>query len=176
MILKVQNVVGIFGWVACFIAFISVFFPYWKTIFKQSRYLAICRALKLFLIAISTNPRQLGGSIGKVPRPSIASRQLVDWSRFCYCVFAFFLDTFSTAASVDVVFLDTFLDKWLDTSICRELLRIYIFVLCDPNFIFSWSLSWYLCLLTSQITLSHFKQLFKWFSIFFKVFLHLVSS
>ena len=176
MILKVQNVVWIFGWVVCFIAFISVFFPYWKTIFKQSRYLAICWALKLFLIAILTNPRQLGGSIGKVPRPSIASRQLVDWSRFCYCVFAFFLDTFSTVASFDVVFLDTFLNRWLDTSICWELLRIYIFVLCDPDFIFSWSLSRYLCLLTSQITLSHSKLLFKWFSIFFKVFLHLVSS
>ena len=140
MILKVQNVVGIFGWVACFIAFISVFFPYWKTIFKQSRYLAICRALKLFLIAISTNPRQLGGSIGKVPRPSIASRQLVDWLRFCYCVFAFFLDTFSTAASVDVVFLDTFLDRWLDTSLCRELLKCYILGCCDSVLIFSISL------------------------------------
>ena len=38
------------------------------------RHLAICQALKLFLIAISTDPRQLGGLIGKVPRPLIASR------------------------------------------------------------------------------------------------------
>ena len=101
-ILKVQNVVWIFGWVVCFIAFISVFFPYWKTIFKQSRYLAICWALKLFLIAILTNPRQLGGSIGKVPRPSIASRQLVDRSSFCS-------------------WSGTFVPRYLlDTCICRR--------------------------------------------------------
>ena len=99
------------------------------------RHLAICQALKLFLIAISTDPRQLGGSIGKVPGPLIASRQLVDRSSFCYYVFALFLDTFSTVAFVDVIFLDTFLDRWLDTSICRELLRIYIQVLCYPDFI-----------------------------------------
>ena len=40
----------------------------------------------------------------------------MDRSSFCSCVFALFLDTFSTAASVDVVFLDTFLNRWLDTS------------------------------------------------------------
>ena len=172
MILKVQNVVWIFGWVACFIAFISVFFPYWKTIFKQSRYLAICRALKLFLIAISTNPRQLGGSIGKVTRPSIAGG-LIKILLLCLCFLPrHLLDNCICRR----IFLDTFLDRWLDTSIYRELLRIYIFVLCDSDFIFSWSLSRYLCLLTSQITLSHSKPLFKWFSIFFKVFLHLVSS
>ena len=39
MILKVQNVVWIFGWVACFIAFVSVFFLSWKTDFKLSRHL-----------------------------------------------------------------------------------------------------------------------------------------
>ena len=88
----------------------------WKTVFKQSRHLPICRALKLFLIAISIDPRQLGGSIEKVPGSSIASRQLVDRLSFCSCVFALFLDTFSTAASVDVVFLDTFFDRCLNTS------------------------------------------------------------
>ena len=135
-------------------------------------YLVTYRALKLFLIAILTDPRQLGGSIGKVPGPSIASQQLVDQSSFCYCVFAFFLNTFLTATSIDAVFLNTFLERWLDTSICRELLRIYIFVLRNPNFIFSR----YLCLFTFQITLFHSKPLFKWFSSFFKVFVHLVSS
>ena len=39
MILRVQNVVWILGCVACLIAFISMFFPSWKTIFKQSRHL-----------------------------------------------------------------------------------------------------------------------------------------
>ena len=51
----------------------------------------------------------------------------MDRSSFSSCVFALFLDTFSTVTSVDVVFLDTF----LDTSICRELLRIYIYALCN---------------------------------------------
>ena len=41
-----------------------------------------CRALKLFLIAISTPSRQLGGSIEKVPGSLIASRQLMDRSSF----------------------------------------------------------------------------------------------
>ena len=38
------------------------------------RHLAICHALKLFLIATLTDPQQLGGSIEKVPGPSIASQ------------------------------------------------------------------------------------------------------
>ena len=163
MILKVQNVGWIFGWVACFIAFISVFFPSWKIFLSNldisstlARHLAIYRALKLFLIAISTDSRQLGGSIGKVPGPSIASRQLMDRLSFCYCVFAFFLDTFSIAAFVDVVFIDTFLDKWLDTSICQELLR-YKGQAWSGSY-FSQSLSQQKCLFTSQTSLTHSKS------------------
>ena len=64
----------------------------------------------------------------------------MDWLSFSSSVFAFFLDTSLTAAFVDVVFLDTFLDKWLDTSICRELLRIYIYAFRDPVLISSISL------------------------------------
>ena len=48
--------------------------------------------LSFVFIAISTDPRQLGGSIEKVPGPSIAPRQLVDRSSFCSCVFTLFLD------------------------------------------------------------------------------------
>ena len=73
-----------------------------------------------------------GGSIEKAPASSIAFRHLVDRSSFCSCVFALFLDTFSIVAFVDVVFLDT--------SICRELLRIYIYALRDPILISSISL------------------------------------
>ena len=54
--------------------------------------------------------------IEKVPGSSIAFRQLVDRSSFFSCVFAWYLDTFSTAAFVDVVFLDACLDRCLDTS------------------------------------------------------------
>ena len=67
----------------------------------------------------------------------------MDRSSFFSSVFALFLDTSSKAASVDVVFLVTFLDRWLDTSrhlYCRELLRIYIYALHDPVLISSISL------------------------------------
>ena len=39
IILRVQNVVWILGCVACLIAFIFAFFPFSKTVFKQSRHL-----------------------------------------------------------------------------------------------------------------------------------------
>ena len=48
----------------------------------------------------------------------------MDRSGFSSSVFASFLDTSSTAASVDVVFLDTFLDRRLDTSLHLYLSRI----------------------------------------------------
>ena len=154
----------------CFSFLEKLILSYLNTSSIPPQHLAICRDPKLLLIVISTDPRQLGGSIEKVPRPSIASRQLVDRSSFYSCVFALFLDTSSTASSVDVVFLDTFLDRWLNTSICRELLSIYIKDKRDPDFIFSQSLSQYLCLLTSQITLSltphHFSSDFRAFSSF----------
>ena len=88
------------------------------------RHLAICWALKVFSYRNLDRSTIAGGSIEKVPRPSIASRQLVDRSSFSSCVFALFLDTFSTVASVDLVFLDTFLNKWLDTSRHLYLSRI----------------------------------------------------
>ena len=57
MILRAWNVVWIFGWVACLIAFISVFSLLWKTVFKQSQYLLTARlSIKpfefLFLIVV----------------------------------------------------------------------------------------------------------------------------
>ena len=55
MILKVQNVVWIFGWVACFIAFISVFFPSWKTVFKLSWHLLNTSQHLAFLLRSSAD-------------------------------------------------------------------------------------------------------------------------
>ena len=151
-----------------------MFFPlekrvlsYLDTSLIPLQHLAIYRASKLFLITISIDPRQLGGLIEKVPRPLIASRYLVDRSSFCSCVFTLFLDTSLTASSADVVFLDTFLNRWLDTSIYQELLKLYILVCRDPVLISSICLH----LFTSQITLSHSKPLsqvfFKLFQVFF---------
>ena len=106
-----------------------------------SRHLAICWALKVFSYCNLDRSSIAGGLNDKVPRPSIAFWQLVDWSSFSSCVFALFLDTFSTVVSVEVVFLNTFLDRWLDTSICRELLRTYIYSFFAIRFSFLRSLS-----------------------------------
>ena len=114
----------IFGWVVWLIAFIFVFFPFWKMVFKQSRHLAICQALKVFSYHNLDRSSTVGGSNVKVPGPSIASQLLVDRSSFSSCVFSLFVNTFSTVVSVDVVFLDTFLDRWLDTSRHLYLSRI----------------------------------------------------
>ena len=101
-----------------------------KTILKACltppRHLAICRALKFFLITIS-----------------IPSWYLVDRSRFSSCVFAFSSTPprqlhlsmlfFSTPSSTDGL-------TPLDTSICQELLRIYIYAHRNPVLISSSSL------------------------------------
>ena len=125
----IRSLIELHAWLysyLCFSLLEKLFLSNLDTFSIPPRHLAICRALKLFLIAISTDPRQLDGSIEKVPGPLIASWQLVDRSSFSSCVFALFLNTFSIAASIDVVFLNTSLDRWLNTSIYRELLRIYI--------------------------------------------------
>ena len=76
----------------CFSSLEKLFLKSWLNTSSIASYLL--SFLKLFLIAISTNPRQLGGSIEKVPRPSIASWQLVDRLSIYSCVFALFLDSY----------------------------------------------------------------------------------
>ena len=129
----------------------------------------ICRALKLFLIAISTPSRQLGGSIKKVPGSLIASRQLVDWSSFFNRVWWILPQHLSTATSVDALTFDTFLDtsRHLYLSSFTDLL--YKGSVRFPSH-FSRSLSRQICLFTSQNTLSDSKSLSKCFSRFFKFF------
>ena len=108
MFLRIQNVIWIFGYVACLIAFISVFFPSWKIVFKKYRHLLdtwpICRDLKLCLITISIAVSTASGLIGKIPRPSIASRQLVDWSSFFLAFVELSLDSSLIASSVNAFF------------------------------------------------------------------------
>ena len=97
----------------------------------------------------------------------------MDLSSFSSCVFVLFLDTSSIVASINVVFLDTFLDKWLDTSRHLYLSRITE----DLYICSSWSGSHFLDLSRSVRTCSPPKSLFltpnifpKWFSSVFKVF------
>ena len=104
------------------------------------QHLAFYQALMVFSYCNLYKSSTAGGSNEKVPGSSIVSRQLVDRSSFPSCVFILFLNTFKTAISVDVVFLDTYLNRWLHTSIYQKLLRSYIFVLRNPVLISSISL------------------------------------
>ena len=81
---EVKNVVWILGWVACLIAFISVFFPSWKTIFKQSRQLFNTSTTPGYLSSFSTSSyRNLN---------SFSTARWIDWDFF------WILDSFSTAS------------------------------------------------------------------------------
>ena len=103
----------------------SVFFTSRKTVFKKNcpdtssippRYLAVCRASSAFSYCNPNSFSIPGGSIENGFASSIAFRHLVDRSRFyswfCWVVPRYLLDT----STVDDHFLDTFLDRCLDTS------------------------------------------------------------
>ena len=131
----------IISWVACWIAFMSVFFALEKLVFKSGstppRHLAVCRDSSAVSYHFPDKSSILGGSIKKAPASSIVSRHLVDRSSFCswiWCVVPrYLLDT----SAVDDHFPDTYLDSFLDTCIYRALLRVYIYLLCDPILISS---------------------------------------
>ena len=55
MILRVYIVDLILGWVTCLIAFIFMFFPSWKTIFKQSRQFLDTSSTPSYLLSFSTS-------------------------------------------------------------------------------------------------------------------------
>ena len=93
------------------------------------RYLAICRALKVFSYHNLNRSSTVGGSNKKVPGSSIAFRHLMDRSSFSFVSLLhsstlprqLYLSTlfFSTPSSTDGL-------TPLDTFICRELLKRYI--------------------------------------------------
>ena len=68
----------------CFSLLEKLILSYLNTSSIPPQHLAICRDPKLFLIVISTDPRQLGGSIEKVPRPSIAGGS-IELLFLCLC-------------------------------------------------------------------------------------------
>ena len=142
------------------------------------RHLAFCRALKVFSYRNLDRSSTAGGSNEKVPGSSITSWQLVDRSSFSSYVFALFLDTFSTVVSINVVFLNTYLDRWLDISRHLYLSRIteelYIRSLWSSSYFFD--LSGSVCTCSSpKHHLSHSKLLPQGFFKLLQVFLHLVS-
>ena len=114
-----------------------------KTGFKKwldtSWHLSVCRASQAFSYRNPDTSSTPSGSIEKAPASSIASWHLVDRLSFCswiWCVVPRLLDTLA----IDDHFLDTYLDSFLDTCICRDLLRVYIYFLRDPFLISSISL------------------------------------
>ena len=125
-----------------------MFFLSWKTNFKLSRHLIDTSSTPSYLSSFQNfsyrnlNKSSIARWINLVSSWTHDSFSITGGSiELLFYVFASFLDTSSTASSVEVVFLDTFLDKWLDTSICRELLKLYIWGCCDPVLIFSISLN-----------------------------------
>ena len=153
----------IIGWVVCWIAFIFVFFTSRKTIFKCN--------LNTSLISY--------GSIEKAPASSVTPRHLLDRSRFFLDSDFLLLDSFLDTSAIKDQFLDTYLDRYLDTSRYLHLSRFtsYLykaFVWSGIHFS-SISLSIHLCF--SPKTLSSSPNLFlKDSSSFFQVSPYLVSS
>ena len=88
----------------CFSLLEKQFLSNLDTSFVPPRHLAFCRALKVFSYSNLDRSLTAGGSNEKVPRSLIASRQLMDRSSFSSCVFALFLDTFSTAVLLTLFF------------------------------------------------------------------------
>ena len=156
MILRVQNVVWILGCVACLIAFIFAFFPFSKTVFKQSRHLHNTSRHLAYLLSSSIDfyrnldtSRQLGGSIEKPPVPLIAPRSIkliLLWTP---------LDTSRQLHLSKLLKLDTY----LDTSRHLYLSRITKHLYKGSNAIrssFSRSLLICPCLFIFQTSLTHF--------------------
>ena len=120
----------------------------------------------------------LGGSIENAPTSSIASRHLVDRSSFCswiwFLVARYLLDT----SVVDDHFLDTYLDRFLNTSwhlrLSRFIEGLYILSSWSISHFFNLSRSVRACS-SPKHSLFHSKP-FPWdFSSLFQVFPLLVS-
>ena len=110
-------------------------FPFLKTIFKLSRHLLDTSSTPSSLSSFQNfsyhnlNRSSTARWIDRESSWTFDSFSIAGGSiELLFCVFASFLDTSSTASFVEVVFLDT--------SICRELLKHYILGYCNPVLIF----------------------------------------
>ena len=163
MILRVYIAIWILGWVACLIAFMSVFFSSRKTVFKNlldssltPGYLSSFQAFSYHNLDTSSTP---GGSIEKVLVPSVASWHLMDRSSLISCVWCFCTSTLARhlylLMAISSVPGSTPCSTPLDTFIFWALLRFYLYFLERSEPHFSRSLSRYLYLFTSQTSLTH---------------------
>ena len=173
MILRDYCVVWIIGWVACWIAFMFVFFTLEKLVLKSGLtppwHLAVNWDSSVISYRFPDSSSILGGLIEKAPASSIASRHLVDRLTFCSWIWWVILRYLLDTSAVDDHFLDTYLNSFLVTSRHLHLSSftegLYIQIR-DPILISSISLD-----LSAPVhlpnTLSHSKPLPLWF---FKLF------
>ena len=137
-----------------------MFFPSWKTIFKLSRHLLNTSSTPSSLSSFQNfsyhnlNRSSTARWIDRESSWTFDSLLIASGSiELLFCVFASFLDTSSTASFVEVVFLDTFLDRCLNNSRHLYLSRItealYIGLLQSDSH-FSQSLSIYSLIFCSQ--------------------------
>ena len=123
----------IIGWVVCWIAFIFVLFTSRKTVFKRN-----LNTSSIFR-----------GSIEKAPASSIIPRHLLDRSRFFLDSDFLLLDSFLDTSTIEDQILDTYLDRYLDTSRYLHLSRftscLYKASVRSGNHFSSISLSILLC-------------------------------
>ena len=135
--------VGLHSWLRFSLLEKLLFFCVSTPSSTPSRYLVICRDSQAFLIAISTLPSTLGGSIEKVSVLSIDSRHLLDRSSFAYLNFSLHLDTsrylYLSKAFSSIPF-STDISIPLDTSAVEIYWGAYLKAVRDSELSFSISL------------------------------------
>ena len=174
----------IIGWVVCWIAFIFVFFTSRKTVLKSwfdtsSIPCYLSSFSSIFFKRNLDTSSIAGGSIKKAPTSSIAPWHLLDWSRFFLDSDFLLLDSFVDTSTIEDQILDTYLDRYLDTSRYLHLSRftscLYKASVWSGNHFSSISLSILLCF--SPKTLSSYSKLVpQGFFKLFQVSPYLVSS
>ena len=165
-----QSLVVLHVWLHSCIYFSLLEKLFLKACSTPSRHLAICRASKLvFLITISTPPRHLvDRSRSSCLLDSFSIARSIDWASMLDMV-----GCSSTPSFVDGHFLDTFLDSLLNTSRHLHLSRFtdgLFNLLVRSATHFCRSLSRYICLFNSKISLTHSNLLPQVSSRFFKIF------
>ena len=111
----------IIGWVVCWIAFISVLFTCRKTILKtwldtSSIPCYLSSFSSIFLKHNLDTSLIPGRSIEKALTSLIASRHLLDQSSFCSESNSLLLNSFLDTLAIEDQILDTYLDRYLNTS------------------------------------------------------------
>ena len=171
-------------WLSCMLDCIHVYvFLLSKNCFENLAWhlldtLLSVELLKPFSYRNPDNSSIPGGSIENAPASSIASQYLVDQSSFCSWIWFLLAWHLLDTSTVDDHFLDTYLDRFLNTSQHLHLLRFTkgLYILSSWSISHFFDLSQSVCTCSSPNTLSLTPNLFlEIFPAFFKFFLLLIS-